>query len=228
MNISIQNIILDLFDIGAIEFGAFKFKHHEKYPDAPLAPMKINLRTPNHPNGGRLTPNIVSRIAFLFLDLIEEYNLEFDCVAGIPRAGDPFARIVANILDKPLITAEKIEIGGKREISKVISSRTLQPGQKVLLIDDVITKGYSKKESVQCFEKAGLEIAAIILLIDREEGGMDAYTKLGYNIYAVLTISEMLNFGLLQGKISPVQHERCFSYMMQASQKDTKNRKNLN
>lgn len=214
MQDSPKSLILKLFDIGAIEFGAFKFKHHQKFPDAPLAPMKINLRTPGHPTSpGKLTPKIVDAITFQFIEIIKREKIQFDYIAGIPHTGDPFARTLSAILDKPLLTAEKIEMGEKRKIGQIISSRDIQPRQSVLLIDDVITRGHSKKEAVRRFEEAGLKIAAVILFVDREEGGMEIYRSLGYKIFAATTISEILNIGLLETKISPTQYAKCAEYL---------------
>lgn len=213
MDSSLKRLILKLFDIGAIEFGAFEFKHHEISPDAPLAPMKINLRTPDHPNPGKLTPAMVFEIAVLFLEIIDRENIQFDYIAGIPRAGEPFARIIAKILDKPLITAEKIETDDKRKIGRIICPFSIAPGQSILLVDDVITKGHSKQEAIRAFEAAGLKIAAIILLVDREEGGMEIYTSLGYHIIAATTLTEILNLGLLETKMSPLQYQKCIEYL---------------
>src|SRR4030042_6386279 len=167
MQESLKKLILKLFDIGAIEFGAFRFKHHEKHPDAPLAPMKINLRTPNHPaDPGKLTPDVVFAIAVQFLEIIDREKIRFDYVCGIPKAGEPFAEVVAKILNKPLIRAEKTETFGKRKINRLFLPYAVKPGQSVAIFDDVITKGESKREIIQIFKKAVLEIAALIVFAD--------------------------------------------------------------
>lgn len=213
MQDSLKSLILKLFDIGAIEFGKFKFKHHDIYPDAPLAPIKINLRTPDHPNPGKLTPEIVNQIAFLFLEIIKREKIHFDYIAGIPRAGEPFAQVLAKILGKPLITAEKIEEGDKRKIGKITSSQEIIPGQSVLLFDDVITKGLSKDEMILRCEERGLEIAAIILLVDREEGGMKTYEKLSYRLITATTITKVVDLGLAEKRISQQKYRECLDYL---------------
>ena len=56
-----------LFKVGAIKFGAFKLKLHEKDPDAPLSPIYLNLRTDRHPeNPGPLTDEMMNLIGSLF------------------------------------------------------------------------------------------------------------------------------------------------------------------
>lgn len=212
---SLKRLLLKLFNINAIEFGSFEFKHHEKQPNAPLAPIKINLRTVNHPiKPGKLTDSLVFDIAVHLIGKIERENIQFDYVAGIPRAGEPFAEIIAKILGKPLLRIEKIDKGrGKRKVGKIISSHPVKPDQKVLVIDDVITKGNSKQETINVFESAGLIIAAIVLFADREEGGMAHYQNLGYRLIAATTITEILDLLLVEKKIKGQIYRECLDYL---------------
>lgn len=217
MQALVERIVLALFDVGAIVFGKFRFKHHEKHPRAPRATMKINLRIPDHPQGGKLTPKIVNLIAFMFLDLIEQHNLEFDYIAGIPRAGEPFAEIVAKILNKPLLRLEKKDLGGgKRKIGRIISSCPVTPGKSVLILDDVITRGESKGEATGRFKRAGLKIAAIMVAADREEGGMEIYTDLGYRMIAGFTGTRLMEIGLANGKTVRREFQKHQNYLVRA------------
>ena len=67
LDIDVIDIILadELFDLGAIQFGNFKLKLHEKNPNAPLSPIYLNLRTPDNPKPGNLTLKIVAQIGRL-------------------------------------------------------------------------------------------------------------------------------------------------------------------
>lgn len=219
MEKSIENLVLRLFEIGAIEFGKFKLKHHEKYPNAPLAPLKINLRTPDHPtNPGKLTPEIVNEIASLFFKIIPQ-DVSFDYLAGIPRTGEPFAEALARTSGKPLIRLEKIKTSDKRKIGGIITKgEEIGSGASILLIDDVITRGESKKEAIKSLEKDGLKIAAIIFLVDREEGGTEIFTRLGYRTISAFTVTEILTIGLEHKKITKAEFQRCKEYLLQARQ----------
>jgi orotate phosphoribosyltransferase len=48
------------------------------------------------------------------------------------------------------------------------------PGSKVVIVEDVVTTGGSTLDAIAAAEEAGLSIAAVIPLVDREEGGGDA------------------------------------------------------
>ena len=49
----------------------------------------------------------------------------------------------------------------------------LEPGQKVLLVEDVVTTGLSSREAIRAVEEAGGEVIAAAALVDRSGGGAD-------------------------------------------------------
>ncbi|MFM5906103.1 MAG: orotate phosphoribosyltransferase [Novosphingobium sp.] len=50
---------------------------------------------------------------------------------------------------------------------------SLEPGDKVLLVEDVVTTGLSSREAIRCIEEAGGEVIAAAALIDRSAGAVD-------------------------------------------------------
>jgi uridine monophosphate synthetase len=204
-----KELLIALFDCGAVLFGSFKFKHHEEFPDLPLSPNKFILRVPD--NGGALTPELVEAIGREIFLAVQKSGIQFDLIAGLPRAGDPFAEVVARLSSKPLLKFGKKEEGGRRKIDSVVSGE-YSPGQRILLVDDVITWGNSKREGIEVSEDHGLVVAAIALLIDREEGGSIQLEKNGYLIRFVFRASEVFKLYLREGKISREQYERSLAF----------------
>ncbi len=49
----------------------------------------------------------------------------------------------------------------------------LEPGQKVLMVEDVVTTGLSSREAIKCIETAGGEVIAAAALVDRSAGTVD-------------------------------------------------------
>lgn len=192
------DLAVALFDVGAIQFGAFRFKHHEYYLDMPLAPNKINLRTPD--NGGNLMPELVAAIGQQLYVRIQDNGVEFDLIAGLPKAGEPFAEIIAKLSGKPILKFGKEIQEGRRRIASIISGN-YSLGQRVLLIDDVISWGNSKKEAVAVCRDAGLIIFAVAVFVDREEGGSLALESVGCKVIAVFQFSQLLEFYFRVGKI---------------------------
>ncbi|KKS12526.1 MAG: Uridine 5'-monophosphate synthase, partial [Candidatus Magasanikbacteria bacterium GW2011_GWA2_41_55] len=67
------------------------------------------------------------------------------------------------------------------------------PGQKVLVVEDLVTSGSSVFEIIEPLEKEGLKMSDVIILIDREQGGKKHLTEKGYNLHAVFTITEIID-----------------------------------
>jgi orotate phosphoribosyltransferase len=216
MNPSLKRLILLMYDKESplITFEDSWLKHHEVIPDAPPSPFKINLRTPFHPtNPGNLTPALFNDFVFLLIDVIEKNKIKFDFIAGIPRAGEPFARALSWILGKPLLVLEKIEKDdGKRKIGGIISKIPFKKGQVVLLVDDLISKGVTKDESIDPFKRAGLRVI-ICVCIDREEGGASRYRRLGQPFHAGLLVSQILAVGFQESKMFESEYIDCVTYL---------------
>ncbi len=63
-------------------------------------------------------------------------------------------------------------------------------GERVVVIDDIITDGASKFEAIGPLEEAGLVVRDLVILIDREQGGRELLAARGYTLHSVLTISQ--------------------------------------
>jgi uridine monophosphate synthetase len=81
-------------------------------------------------------------------------------------------------------------------------------GQKVLVVDDVITSGGSIIESVSALKAAGLRVGDALVLIDREQGGKDILAKEGYKLHAVMTLKFLLSVLQENDRISQKQYEK--------------------
>ena len=63
------------------------------------------------------------------------------------------------------------------------------PGERVVMIDDIVTDGASKLEAIEPLEAAGLVVKDLVVLIDREQGGRELLAAKGYALHAVMTVS---------------------------------------
>ncbi|HVA58253.1 MAG: orotate phosphoribosyltransferase [Gemmatimonadaceae bacterium] len=64
-------------------------------------------------------------------------------------------------------------------------------GQKVAIVDDVITSGGSLLKAAAHVQEAGAEIVVAIGLVDREQGGREAIEAAGFAFRAVCTLSDV-------------------------------------
>ena len=61
----------------------------------------------------------------------------------------------------------------------------LEPGDKVLMVEDVVTTGLSSREAIRCIEEAGGEVIAAAALVDRSAGAVD----LGVPFFSLIAIN---------------------------------------
>lgn len=76
-----EGLAISLFEIGAIKFGAFRLKLHERIPDAPLSPYYVDLRVLP------LYPQVMQAVARVYAELAQD--TDFDVCLGIPETGNP-------------------------------------------------------------------------------------------------------------------------------------------
>lgn len=226
-----HNLGLDLFDIGAFqdkrqspEKKGFKLKLHEENPEEPLSPFFLNLRTPDHPKKpGPLNPEIIRKIGLGLYQKALEKNLIYDCVAGVPVAGNPLAMVFAEIYflriggKLPVLKLKKQESEKSRQIIEVekgsYSREHTSIIGNVLLIDDLTTEAHSKIEAIEVLEKVGLVVRDVLVLVDREQGGAQELKEKGYNLHAVFPFSELLEFYFTEGRISNAIYHEIKNYL---------------
>ncbi len=220
-----KELALKLFDIGAFldkskspDGKGFKLKLHEKNSNAPLSPYYLNFRTPDNPKPGPLTPEILRDIGYILYKEARDYGFGYDCVAGVPRAGDPFAEAFAERYQErrnrelPIIKLGKKELKEKRQVTTIINGIKNQ-NRVTLIIDDLITKSHSKLETIKTIESAGLVVNDVLVLVDREEGGKAELAKRGYLLHFIFKFSWLLEFYLQERRITQEIYDEIKEYL---------------
>ena len=169
-----------LHKIDAIKFGLFKLTSGK------TSPYYIDLRIiPSFPDAYQdickyYTETITSQIG----------QKNFDRVAGIPIAGIPFASQIAYNLKKPFLYIRKgIRLHGReRRVEGILVS-----GDKVLLIDDLVTTGITLIKAADAVRAEGGVVTDAVAFLDREEGGTAKLEAHGIKLHPVLRISEITN-----------------------------------
>lgn len=199
-----QELAVELFNIGAIKFGEFKLKLHEKNPDAPLSPIYIDLRVL------RSSPGTLEHAVFALARLVRE--LRFDYLADVPTAATPIVAVLSNKMRVPMISPRLTDKthGIKGKIDGIFV-----PGGDVLLIDDLITTADSKFEAIITLEEHALLVHDVVVLVDREQGGTEALYTQGYYCHAVFKLSELLTLYRERSLIDADTHKRVVDYLQQ-------------
>ena len=80
----------------------------------------------------------------------------------------------------------------KNHGTKKIIEGVYDPGSVVLVIEDITTSGSSASETAHALEQHDLQVHDIVMIIDREQGGIHNLQKQGYHAHAIFTLSEIL------------------------------------
>ncbi len=194
----------------------FRLKLHEKHPEAPLSPFFLNLRTPENPNSGPLTSGTVELAARCMVEVIKEKEITFDAIAGIPNAGDPFAKALVELLPG----TSRIEMfkddlpDGKRRIAGLkYSGGAVRPHGAVLTLDDLVSAADSKFEAIGVLEGAGFKAHDVLVLADRDQGGRQQLASRGYMLHSVFDVYVLIGMYVAMGKLSPLLAEEITNYL---------------
>ncbi len=153
-------------------------------------------------------PKLLALVASAYVNLLR--GLRFDRIAAIPYAALPIGTVVALQADVPLIypRREAKSYGTRRQIEG-----DYRAGERVVLLDDLITSGASKLEAAEPLLAEGLLISDIVVLIDRQQGGAADLAARGYQLHAVLTLRELVEILAEDGRLSVAEAQRVYAYL---------------
>jgi orotate phosphoribosyltransferase len=143
-------------------------------------------------NGKQVT--LEGRGLYLVSRLILERcrDLRIDAIGGLTLGADPIASGVAalsgegNPLRAFIVRKEPKDHG----TGALIEGPPLRAGDRVLVVDDVITTGGSLLKAVDALREQPVEIVEALTVVDREEGGREAIEARGLRVHALFVRSE--------------------------------------
>ena len=188
---------------GVLRFGEFTLKSGRK------APYFIN--TGNYKTGKQL-----AKLGEYYAACIQENGLEADTLVGPAYKGIPLSVTTAIALfngygKEPNYCFDRKEAKDHGE-GGLFVGKQLVDGERVIIIEDVMTSGKALKEILPKLEAAAnVKVAGMIISVDRKEKALDselsavkaAKAEYGIDVYSVVTMDDIIaaiETGVIDGK----------------------------
>lgn len=133
-------------------------------------------------------------IGRLGLAALKATGWRFDAVGGLTLGADPVAYAIAHAaaaagrpLDAFTVRKEAKAHGAGRQVEGPV-----EPGVRVVVIEDVITTGGSALRAIEVLQAFGASVAGVLALVDREEGGREAIEAAGPPLVSLYRVSELV------------------------------------
>ncbi len=175
-----RELLLELIRSEALQRGEFTLASGKKasyYLDC----RKITL----HPQGANV-------IAAGMLEVIQAAGPLPDAVGGMAIGADPITAAIITVAgqnDLPIkgfmVRKEPKGHGTGKQVEGPV-----EPGNRVVIVEDVITSGGSALKAVDAAEAFGLKVERVIGIIDRLAGGAEAFAARGLELTTLTTIRD--------------------------------------
>ncbi len=139
-----------------------------------------------------LNPRGMYLVGHLVFKEIEDIHAKG--VGGLTFGADPIAVATAFVSELKKEPVHAFSIRKEQKDHGIIKwvEGDLNPGDKVVILEDVATTGGSTIKAVERARSEGLDVVKVVSLIDREEGGLDNIRNHVEDVSAIITKNELM------------------------------------
>lgn len=198
-----EEFIKFMVDSGVLTFGEFTLKSGR------IAPYFINAG--NYKTGAQL-----AKLGGFYAECIKDNNIDVETLFGPAYKGIPLAVSAATALYNKFgidvsYCFDRKEAKDHGEGGMFVG-RTLEDGEKVVIIDDVMTSGKAMRESLPKLKSAAdVNVTGMVITVDRMEKGLntddsavqEVYKEFGIKVYSIININDIIDAiksGVIDGK----------------------------
>ncbi len=122
-------------------------------------------------------------------------DLQVDAVGGLTMGADPIAQAIAltSYLKGRPINAFSVRKAAKEHGAGGLVVGDVKAGDRVVVLEDVVTTGGSTLKAVAAARDFGLRVLAVLILVDRQEGGREAVAAVVPRVEALFTLEALKN-----------------------------------
>jgi orotidine-5'-phosphate decarboxylase len=187
---------------GLLHFGLMDLDNDRNLPlkSGGKTDIYINIRKGRNQHNARGNRNPVRFISRYFANAI--FRLNPDRFVDIPDSINPYGGHISEYLQNmPWITVRPVEKEGRVTNSKMIGE--CQPGDRVVIFDDVITNGVSKIPAYKICVARDLRILPLVVLVDRQQGWKKVFAEEGIDldVWAGMTLHDVRRLAIEAGDL---------------------------
>lgn len=182
-----------MVDSGVLKFGEFTLKSGR------LAPYFINA-------GEYKTGAQLAKLGEFYAECINEHGLKPDTLFGPAYKGVPLA-VSASVALYNKFGMNTNYCFDRKEVKDhgeggMFVGKTLEDGEKVVIIEDVMTSGKALREVLPKLKGAAdVVIEGMIITVDRDEKGLNSdksavsevFDEFGVKVYSIVTINDIID-----------------------------------
>ncbi len=193
-----EKIAKALTDANVVKFGQFTLT------SGIVSPIYVDLRIlPSYPDS-------MAIVAEELIKLVKK--LKPEVVAGAETAGIPLSTAISLKTKIPMIyVRKKPKTYGTGEMIEGV----LKKDAKVVLIDDMATNAFSKIKFIEGIKQAGGIVKDVVIVLDREQGGVDALNKEGVKLHSLITLKELLSYMKENNILDDNKYNKILNYLEQ-------------
>jgi len=191
-----QEVLKGLIETDCFRLGEFVLKSGKK------SPFYVDLRRTSS------SPKLMKLIGKAYASLLD--GLEFDLIAGIPVAALTLATSLSLEIGVPMIYPR---MNKKGHGTGNLVEGNYKKGDRVLLLDDLITTGKSKIEAIDILRDAGLVVEDLVVLLERGAQGREDMTSAGVNLHSYSPVEDLFRRCVELDMIGNKKHQELLDYI---------------
>ena len=141
-----------------------------------------------------MSPDGLALIGPTALDAIARAGWDVDAVGGLTLGADPvsYAIAYASALAGRPVRAFTVRKEAKQHGTGRLIEGPFRSGDRVVVVEDVITTGGSALRAVEAIRAAGGTVVGVLAVVDREEGGREAIEGAGLPVVALARAADIV------------------------------------
>ena len=141
-----------------------------------------------------MSPEGLSIIGSLALSTLRESGWKVDAIGGLTLGADPISYAIsyASAASGHPLRAFTVRKEPKAHGTGKLLEGPIREGDRVAVIEDVITTGGSALRAIEAVRSAKASVVGVLALVDREEGGRQAIEKAGVSVISLVTVNQII------------------------------------